>query len=280
MRRIARLLARELGVVGLINVQLAVRDGLVYVLEANPRASRTVPFISKATGVPWATLAAQVCCGARLKDLGVHDGVPLGVAVKMPVFPFDRFPGVDPLPGPEMRSTGEVMGMADSFGEAFAKAALGAGLGLPLAGAVFLSVADTDKPRAAALAARLEELGFTLLATAGTAATLARDGDRRARRPQGLRGTPARRRPHGQRRDPARDQHGDRARAPTATASRSGAARSSTASPTSPRSRARSPPRRRSPRCAGVPRSRAPCRPGWSGPARGRGGTGCRAVDS
>jgi carbamoyl-phosphate synthase large subunit len=176
VRRIVRLLARELGVVGLINAQLAVRDGLAYVLEANPRASRTVPFISKATGVPWASLAAQVCCGARLSDLSVADGVPLGVAVKMPVFPFDRFPGVDPLPGPEMRSTGEVMGMAETFGEAYAKAALGAGLALPLEGKVFLSVADADKPRATALAARLEELGFALLATHGTAAALGRDG--------------------------------------------------------------------------------------------------------
>jgi carbamoyl-phosphate synthase large subunit len=176
VRRIVRLLARELGVAGLLNLQLAVRDGLVYVLEANPRASRTVPFISKATGVPWAALAAQVCCGARLADLDVADGVPLGVAVKMPVFPFDRFPGVDPLPGPEMRSTGEVMGMADTFGEAYAKAAVGAGLALPLAGTVFLSVADFDKPRATSLAARLEELGFGLVATQGTAAALARDG--------------------------------------------------------------------------------------------------------
>ncbi len=176
VRRIARLLARELGVVGLINVQLAVRDGVVYVLEANPRASRTVPFISKATGIAWAALAAQVCCGARLADLGVQDGVPLAIAVKMPVFPFDRFPGVDPLPGPEMRSTGEVMGMAETFGEAYGKAALGAGLALPLSGNVFLSFADADKPRATALAARLEELGLVVLATQGTAATLARAG--------------------------------------------------------------------------------------------------------
>ncbi|HUK12468.1 MAG TPA: carbamoyl-phosphate synthase large subunit [Thermoanaerobaculaceae bacterium] len=176
VRRIARLLARELGVVGLLNLQLAVRDGAVYVLEANPRASRTVPFISKATGVPWAALAAQVACGARLAELGVADGVPLGVAVKMPVFPFDRFPGVDPVLGPEMRSTGEVMGMAESFGESYAKAALGAGLALPLSGAVFLSVADADKPRVTALAARLGELGFRLIATQGTAAVIERDG--------------------------------------------------------------------------------------------------------
>ncbi len=176
VRRITRVLARELGVVGLLNLQLAVRDGVVYVLEANPRASRTVPFISKATGVAWASVAARVACGARLADLGVSDGVPMGVAVKMPVFPFDRFPGVDPVLGPEMRSTGEVMGLAESFGEAYAKAALGAGLALPLAGRVFLSVTDADKPRAVALAARLEELGFELIATQGTASVLERAG--------------------------------------------------------------------------------------------------------
>lgn len=176
IRRITRLLARDLGVKGLLNVQLAVKDGLVYVLEANPRASRTVPFLSKATGVPWATVAARLCCGARLADLGVSDGQPLGVAVKMPVFPFDRLPGVDPRLGPEMRSTGEVMGIADSFGAAYAKAALGAGLRLPAGGTVFLSLADTDKPRAPAVAARFQELGFALLATRGTAAALAREG--------------------------------------------------------------------------------------------------------
>ncbi len=176
IRRIARLLARELGVVGLLNVQLAVRDGIVSVLEANPRASRTVPFISKATGVPWAALAAEVSCGATLAELRASDGVPLGVAVKMPVFPFDRFPGVDPLPGPEMRSTGEVMGIAGSFGEAYLKAAVGAGLRWPREGRVFLSLAEPDKPRAAALASRLEELGFSLCATRGTAAALSGAG--------------------------------------------------------------------------------------------------------
>jgi carbamoyl-phosphate synthase large subunit len=181
VRRIARMLARELGVVGLLNLQLAVRDGAVYVLEANPRASRTVPFISKATGIPWASLAARLAAGAKIPDLGVRDGVPFGVAVKMPVFPFDRFPGVDPVLGPEMRSTGEVMGMADSFGEAYAKAALGAGLALPTRGAVFISVADADKPRAAALGARFEELGLRLLATAGTATVLERHGIRARR---------------------------------------------------------------------------------------------------
>ena len=176
VRRLSRQLALELGVVGLANLQLAIKDGDVYVLEANPRASRTVPFVSKATGVPWATVAARVCCGAKLRDLALGDGRPVGVAVKMPVFPFDRFPGADPLLGPEMRSTGEVMGLGTTFGEAFAKAALASGLRLPPGGNVFLSLADPDKPRARALASRFRELGFGLLATRGTAAVLREAG--------------------------------------------------------------------------------------------------------
>jgi len=176
VRRIARTLARELGVVGLLNLQLAVRDGVVYVLEANPRASRTVPFISKATGVAWASLAARVACGARLSELGVSDGVPMGVAVKMPVFPFDRFPGVDPLLGPEMRSTGEVMGVDDDLGIAFAKAEAAARPGLPTKGNVFLSVKDADKADAVEIARGLEELGFTIYSTSGTAKLLADSG--------------------------------------------------------------------------------------------------------
>jgi len=176
IRRVARLLASELQVVGLLNLQLAVKDGQVWVLEANPRASRTVPFVSKATGVPWAAVAARVCCGTKLKELGLGDGKPQAVAVKMPVFPFDRFPGADPILGPEMRSTGEVMGLGASFGEAFAKAALAAGLDLPKKGNVLLSLAGPDKPRAAALASRFQELGFGLLATKGTAAVLREAG--------------------------------------------------------------------------------------------------------
>jgi len=163
------LLAKELKVVGLLNIQFAVRDELVYILEANPRASRTVPFTSKATGVPWATLAAQLCCGTSLASLNIHDGAPFGVSVKMPVFPFDRFPNVDPILGPEMLSTGEVMGIAGNFGEAYAKAAIAAGLKLPQHGAVFLSISDMDKPRIIPLAEYLIKLGFTILATNGTA---------------------------------------------------------------------------------------------------------------
>ena len=172
LRRQVRLLALTLGVRGLMNVQFAIQEGAVYVIEVNPRASRTVPFLARATGMPWAELAARVCAGASLAELGVHDGVPSEVAVKLPVFPFERFPGVDPLPGPEMRSTGEVMGRGRTFGEAFAKAALAAGWRLPQEGGVLLSLADRDKTRLPALAARFSELGFGLLATEGTARLL------------------------------------------------------------------------------------------------------------
>jgi len=176
LRRQVRRLALALGVRGLINVQFAIQEGRVFIIEANPRASRTVPFLARATGVPWAEIAARVCAGASLADLGVEDGVPSEVAVKVPVFPFDRFPGVDPLPGPEMRSTGEVMGRGRTFGEAFAKAALAAGWRLPQAGGILLSLADRDKPRLPALAARCVELDLALLATAGTARALAAAG--------------------------------------------------------------------------------------------------------
>jgi carbamoyl-phosphate synthase large subunit len=172
LRHQVRLLALALDVRGLINVQFAIQDNTVFVIEVNPRASRTVPFLARANGTPWAELAARVCAGASLTELDVHDGVPTEVAVKLPVFPFERFPGVDPLPGPEMRSTGEVMGRGRTFGEAFAKAALAAGWRVPADGRVLLSLADRDKERLPALAARFEELGFALSATEGTAATL------------------------------------------------------------------------------------------------------------
>jgi len=172
LRRQVRLLALALDVRGLINVQFAIQENKVYVIEVNPRASRTVPFLARANGTPWAELAARVCAGAGLDDLGVHDGVPTEVAVKLPVFPFERFPGVDPLPGPEMRSTGEVMGRGRTFGEAFAKAALAAGWRVPEEGRVLLSLANRDKARLPALAARFSELGFALAATEGTAAAL------------------------------------------------------------------------------------------------------------
>jgi len=170
MRRYTKAFAQALGVVGLINVQYAIKDGVVYVLEVNPRASRTVPFVSKATGVSLAKLAAAVMVGRTLDELGVPDDLPLpGVAVKEAVFPFTKLPGVDTILGPEMRSTGEVMGLADSFGMAFAKAQIAADGSLPLAGGIFVTVNDSDKPTVLPIARRFHELGFRLTATEGTA---------------------------------------------------------------------------------------------------------------
>ncbi len=169
-------MALELGVVGLINIQFAIKDHVVYVLEVNPRASRTVPFVSKAIGVPLAKLAAKIMAGMSLKDLGFTEEPKLRhVAVKEAVLPFVKFPGVDALLGPEMKSTGEVMGIDREFGLAFAKSQVGASGALPLKGTVFLSVRDNDKPHIVLLARRLTDLGFQLVATAGTAAVL-KDG--------------------------------------------------------------------------------------------------------
>jgi carbamoyl-phosphate synthase large subunit len=165
----SRRLALELGVRGLLNLQWAVKDGVAYCLEANPRASRTVPFVSKATGVDWAGVAARIGIGQSLKQQGVKDGVAKAVCVKGVVFPFAKFPGVDPVLGPEMKSTGEVMGIGASFGEAYAKALLAAGIPLPPNGNVFISVNDYDKPRLEELANRLTRMGFGLCATEGTA---------------------------------------------------------------------------------------------------------------
>src|SRR5580700_8783365 len=167
-------LARALTVIGLMNVQYAVKDGKVYVLEVNPRASRTVPYVSKATGVALPKIAVGVMLGGKIADFTDHTGV-LPVPqffVKSPVFPFNKFPGVDPTLGPEMRSTGEVMGVGENFGEAFAKAQLSAGTPLPDKGRVFLSVNDRDKLIAVALAKRFTELGFEVTATRGTAAAI------------------------------------------------------------------------------------------------------------
>ncbi len=175
-------IAEGLGVVGLINVQYAVKDDEVFVLEANPRASRTVPFVAKATGVALAQVAVRVMMGQTLRDL-VDQGVvpaatpvPAYVSVKEAVLPFNRFPGVDTVLGPEMRSTGEVMGVGESFGIAFAKAQLAAGTGLPDHGQVFMSLADRDKVQGLELARLLVDLGFTLAATVGTAGYLRAHG--------------------------------------------------------------------------------------------------------
>jgi len=167
-------LARALKVIGLMNVQYAIKDSVVYVLEVNPRASRTVPYVSKATGVPLPKLAVQLMLGKKLRDVTHHRGrlpVPLKF-VKSPVFPFNKFPGVDPALGPEMRSTGEVMGVGDNFGEAFSKAQLSAGTPLPEKGTIFISVNDKYKPEVVPIATRFAELGFELVATRGTAAIL------------------------------------------------------------------------------------------------------------
>jgi carbamoyl-phosphate synthase large subunit len=173
VRRVVRELGRALGVVGLLNVQLAVVDGAVHVLEANPRASRTVPFASKATGVNLVAAACRPAAGESLASLGLPpERVPRQVSVKAAVLPFARFPGSDPVLGPEMRSTGEVMASATDFPTAFAKAERAAGRPLPTEGPAFLSVRDADKVAAVEVAAALVELGFGLLATDGTALAL------------------------------------------------------------------------------------------------------------
>jgi carbamoyl-phosphate synthase large subunit len=170
-------LARELKVIGLMNVQFAIKGGELFVLEVNPRASRTVPFVAKAIGVPLAKLAAKVMTGAKLRDLGfTREQTPKHWCVKEAVFPFVRFPGATIALGPEMRSTGEVMGLDDDLGVAFAKAEAAAKPGLPIAGNVFLSVKDSDKPRAVEVARALVQLGFAIYSTSGTAKVLADAG--------------------------------------------------------------------------------------------------------
>jgi carbamoyl-phosphate synthase large subunit len=172
VREQARAIARELGVVGLMNMQVAVFRGQIYVLEVNPRASRTVPFVSKAIGVPLAKIAAQVMVGRTLAELGVREVEPTHVSVKESVFPFVKFEGVDTILGPEMRSTGEVMGIDHSFAHAFLKAQEAAGNRLPTGGTAFLSLRDADKAEGLEVARRLHQLGFDLCATHGTAASL------------------------------------------------------------------------------------------------------------
>ncbi len=170
-------MATELNVIGLMNVQYAIKDGKLYVIEVNPRASRTAPFVSKATGIPFAKLATKIMMGQTLKELGLtREVVPPHLSVKEAVLPFDRFPDVDTLLGPEMKSTGEVMGLGLDFGSAYAKAQLGAGQKLPTEGTVFISVMDTDKPNVVPVARQFEALGFTILATGGTGTYLKDNG--------------------------------------------------------------------------------------------------------
>jgi carbamoyl-phosphate synthase large subunit len=169
-------IALELGVIGLLNIQYAVAGGELYVIEANPRASRTVPFVSKAIGVPLAKMAARLMLGQRLADQELPDGPPEHVSVKEAVLPFARFAGADSVLGPEMKSTGEVMGIAADFPTAFGKAQAAAGVTLPEEGSVFITVTDTDKPAATQLAARFHDLGFEVIATGGTAQAIERMG--------------------------------------------------------------------------------------------------------
>jgi carbamoyl-phosphate synthase large subunit len=182
LRRQTIVMARELQVVGLMNVQFAIQDDrengpVVYVLEVNPRASRTVPYVSKATGRPLAKIAARCMVGRTLKAQGVvNEIVPRYFSVKEAVFPFIKFPGVDTILGPEMKSTGEVMGVGETFAEAFLKSQLAAGIRLPDAGKVFISVKNSDKARAIDMARKLHGLGYQIVATRGTAAALSAAG--------------------------------------------------------------------------------------------------------
>jgi len=177
LRRQTEMLARALDVVGLMNVQFAIQRDVVYVLEVNPRASRTVPYVSKATGLPLAKIAARCMAGKPLAAQNIGGlARPPYFSVKEAVFPFAKFPGVDTILGPEMKSTGEVMGVGRSFGEAFVKSQLAAGVRLPTGGRAFISVRDGDKPAAAAVARELAALGFTILATRGTASAIAAQG--------------------------------------------------------------------------------------------------------
>jgi carbamoyl-phosphate synthase large subunit len=176
IERQTRELARALSVVGLMNIQFAVKDGLVYLIEVNPRASRTVPFVAKAIGSPIAKIAARVMAGEKLADLPAIDRDIAYYAVKEAVFPFARFPGVDPVLSPEMKSTGEVMGIDPDFAISFAKAQLGAGTVLPKSGTLFVSVKDSDKAVILPAIRQLAEHGFTIVATGGNADFLSRNG--------------------------------------------------------------------------------------------------------
>jgi carbamoyl-phosphate synthase large subunit len=186
LRRQTTLMAKALKVIGLMNVQFAIQgegdEAVVFVLEVNPRASRTVPFVSKATGQPLAKIAARCMAGQMLKDQkglngrAPHEVIPPYFSIKEPVFPFNKFPGADPILGPEMRSTGEVMGVGMSFGEAMLKSQLGAGSRLPDKGTVVISVKNGDKDRAVKVASELHDLGFSVVATKGTAAAIAEAG--------------------------------------------------------------------------------------------------------
>jgi carbamoyl-phosphate synthase large subunit len=177
IRQATQALAKDLKVKGLMNIQYAVKGETLYVLEVNPRASRTVPYVSKATGIPWAKIATKVMLGKTLKDLGIEkEVVPEHFSVKEAVFPFNRFPGVDPVLGPEMKSTGEVMGIDADFGIAYMKAQIAAGQKIPMEGKIFISVNDQDKRKIVGIAKRLAALGYQIVTTAGTGEVMRKNG--------------------------------------------------------------------------------------------------------
>jgi carbamoyl-phosphate synthase large subunit len=177
LRAQTRKLALALNVIGLMNIQFAIQNGLIFVLEVNPRASRTAPFVSKATGLPLAKIGARVMTGRTLAQLGVREErIPPYYSVKEAVFPFVKFPEADPILGPEMKSTGEVMGTGRSFGEAYAKAQTASGVALPRSGRAFISVKERDKPLAVELARKLAARGFEIVATEGTAKSISESG--------------------------------------------------------------------------------------------------------
>jgi carbamoyl-phosphate synthase large subunit len=177
IKECTEMLARELNVTGLINIQFAVKGDEIYVLEVNPRASRTVPFVSKAVGIPLAKIAAKVMVGQTLEKMGLIEMVePRHICVKEAVLPFGRFPGVDTVLGPEMKSTGEVMGIDKSFGQAYAKAQISSGFDLPRGGKIFVSVCNNDKRAIIPVAKQLADLGFEIVSTKGTAEILKRNG--------------------------------------------------------------------------------------------------------
>ena len=162
-------IAKKLNVIGLLNIQYAIQNNVLYVLEVNPRASRTVPFVSKATGIPWANMATKVMLGHSIESLNIDEVIPTHVSVKESVFPFKRFPGVDTLLGPEMRSTGEVMGIDKTVGAAYLKSQMAAGQVIPKSGVIYISVKDSDKPKMLPIAKLILDMGFSILATKGTA---------------------------------------------------------------------------------------------------------------
>jgi carbamoyl-phosphate synthase large subunit len=177
IKRQTKSLAKELNVIGLMNVQFAVKNGDIYILEVNPRASRTIPFVSKATGIPLAKIAAKLMVGKTLKELGIEERIDTEhMSVKEAVFPFDRFPGVDTILGPEMKSTGEVMGIDKDFGRAYGKSQISCGNKIPLSGKIFISLKDKDKPASVPIVKKLLELGFIVIATRGTAQYLKEHG--------------------------------------------------------------------------------------------------------